>query len=189
MRKYILGFAVLLAVTILLIGCGTKTTVYPPQGQDSTPTQPTQTTTGSGQSSSDSGASNVPITTPNTLKQGDLPELKDCESDYAIGWIPNSCEFRNNNLKITLKAAGNSGIDGIVFYVVGPTEIKENLIDNTRVEAGGDQSYDFSVKDLEGDLGGSISKIFALPIKTMNGNDYACFNQRLIVIKDSACRG
>lgn len=192
MKKYIISFAIILVMAVLLIGCGQKTKVLPSQGD--APESPSDETsdaappeTGDSGAQTDDTETSAPEDTG--LEETEMEELKDCETEYAIGWIPNSCDFDGETFKITLKAVGDGGIDGVVFYVIGPTDIKKVLKDETDVASGDSHAYSFSVEELEDDVGGSIDDILALPVKNQGGKDYACFNQRLKVIKDLHCVG
>ncbi len=187
MKKYIIGFAILLVMAVILIGCAEKTTVLPPQGE--APDQEDEQAPPAAEP--DTAEDETPTTAPEEtgLEETQIEELKDCETDYAIGWVPNSCSFDGETFKITLKAVGKGGIDGIVFYVTGPTDRKVVLKDNTNVASEDSHAYSFDVSELEDDLGGSIDDILALPVKEVGGTDYACFNQRLKVIKDLHCVG
>jgi hypothetical protein len=190
MKKYIIGFAVLLAIAVFLIGCGTKTTIYPAQSQVTGPSTSAPAAPAATPRAAPSGASSEPEKSPSTPSvSGAINELKNCESAYGIGWVPNSCEYRADSFKVTLKAVGQNGISGIAFYVVGTNGVQKVLTDDTKVSYLQTQPYSFSISDLESKVGSKVQKILAMPIKSINGMDNACINQQLLIIKDEACRG
>jgi len=189
MKKYIIGFSVLLVIALFLAGCTQKTTVYPPQGQaPSTPSQPQAPAAAPGAAPSGAPSANAaPASTPG-LSEETFPELKNCESVYGIGWVPNSCTYGEDSFKVTLKAVGKSGISGIAFYITGINEVQKKMKDSTDVPYLGTQAYTFSISDLENKVGSKIKSILAMPLKDADGVENACFNQRLLIIKDEACR-
>jgi hypothetical protein len=189
MKNHIIAFSALLVVALLLAACQTTTRIYPPQGQPSQPAQPSapsQVTTPPA-SAANTASPAAPVTAP-AVNEVEMPEIKLCEDIYGIGWVPNSCRFEEGNVRITLKAVGKNGIDGIAFYIIGPSGVQKTLRDGTRVEQGAVQTYSFSTKTIEDKVGGKVGKIYALPIKKVNGQDNACFNHRLLIISAEACK-
>ena len=195
MKKYIIGFAVLIVISVFLVGCGTTTKIYPPQGQQATGSPTTSapstgvtstpaTTISGAPSSQPAAATSAPSASETTIS-----EIKMCESVYSIGWIPNSCEMSGDSLKIKIKASGQNGINGMVFYVTGINKVKKVFQDNAKASYNGVAEYSFSISDLESRVGSKIEDMEALPVKTVDGKDNACYNQRLLIIKDEACRG
>lgn len=195
MKKYIIGFAVLIVISIFLVGCGTTTKIYPPQGQQATGS-PTTSTPSAGATSTPaattSGASasqQAPETTSApSASESTISEIKMCESVYSIGWIPDSCEMSGDSLKIKLKAVGQNGINGMVFYVTGVNKVRKVFQDDAKASYNGVAEYTFSIAELESKVGSKIEDMEALPVKTVDGKDNACYNQRLLIIKDEACR-
>jgi len=181
MNKNMLLILVLLASVLLIAGCAGKTKIYQPQGQITTPAAQPQAGT------APSGAETA-VSAPGA-SEATMQESVKCESVYGIGWVPSSCQLQTGSFKVTLKAVGQNGIAGIAFYVTGTSGIRKVLRDDTKVNYGETQSYSFSTSDLEPKIGGKVQEILALPIKSTNGTDYACFNQRLLIIKDEACKG
>ena len=190
MKKYIIGFSVLLVVALFLAGCAQKTTVYPPQGQaPATQGQPQAPEAAPATAPAAMPSQNLtgPTSTPGA-SEGSILEVSNCESTYGIGWVPNSCLYSGGSFQITLKAVGKSGISGIAFYVTGVNGVISKLKDSTDVSYLGTQPYSFSIADLEAKVGGTIQSITAMPLKDVNGMENACFNQRLLVIKAETCR-
>ncbi len=190
MKKYIIGFAVLLVVSMFLVGCGTTTTIYPPQGQEATGSATPAASTPSTGTAAPAEPANLPATTSApSAAEAQVQEIKMCESVYSIGWIPNSCEMSGDNLKVRIKASGQNGISGMVFYVTGVNKVIKIFQDNTKADYNGVAEYSFSISDLESKVGSKIEEMTAFPVKTVDGKDNACFNQRLLIIKAEACRG
>ena len=197
MKKYIIGFAVLIVISVFLVACGTTTKIYPPQGQQATGTTPAASAPSAGATSAPGTVpSGVPSSQPAptttsapSASEGTIPEIRMCESIYGIGWMPNSCEMSGDSLKIRIKAVGQNGINGMVFYATGTNKVKKVFQDNTKADYNGVAEYSFSISDLESKVGSKIEEMTAFPVKTVDGKDNACFNQRLLIIKAEACRG
>jgi len=189
MKKYITGFLVLLFIAVFLVGCAPKTKVYQPQGQAPAvqPSSPAAVPSAAPSAAAESAPPEAAPSVP-TAVEATMPEIRNCESDYAIGWVPNSCTYSKDSFKIVLKAVGKNGIDGVAFYIIGKTGVQKILKDNTKVPYPGVQGYSFSITELESKVGGKIEQILALPIKNVDGVEKACYNHRLLIIKDEACR-
>ena len=189
MNKSMIMFFALLVSVVFIAGCAGKTTVYPPQGQVSTPAeQPAAAPSSSQPSAAPEAAPASPEPTVGT-SEGTILESTKCESDYGIGVVPGTCTFvATDVLKITLKAMGKHGIDGMVFYATGPTGTLKNLKDTTKVSTGQAQPYSLSLSDIEAKVGGNVDEILALPVKNANGTEYACYNQRVLIVSGGDCK-
>ncbi len=114
-------------------------------------------------------------------------EVKDCSIAYAIGYPKNKlltpCEIEGNQPTIQLAYSGNAdSLGGMWFKVTTADGDVKYLKDTRTVEKGETIKYSF-------DIGETIERVVAMPLITQNGEDKACLNQRLIVIKSTNCVG
>ena len=190
MKKQLIAFSVLIVLALFLAGCGAQTTIYPPQGQQGAPTTapsaPATAPASTPSSHTEEGSENAssPVTSSDTM-----PQVKLCNAQYGIGWVPGSCEIDANKFEVTLKASGSEGINGIAFYVNGSAGVTKIFKDSTKVSDGGTQLYSFSIPELESALGGKVEEVTAFPIANVNGVDSACINHRLLIISSESCKG
>ena len=179
-RSDMLLSVLMVSLLVIVTACAGTTKIYQPQGQITTPA----TAPAAAPATAPSAA---PAQTAAPELAATMPQDSKCESGYGIGWVPSSCTFDGTTFKVTLKAVGQNGIGGIAFYLEGATGNQKILTDSTKASYGQNQEYSFSVADIESQIG-NVEKITAMPIKNSGGTDYACFNQRLLIISNEACR-
>jgi len=137
------------------------------------------------QNTQQSSPSQAPI--KQELLEGKIPEVSNCSIDYALGYKSGSCDVSADNINLTLKASKGE-ISGVAFYITGASGKSAVLKDSTDLQAGSWKTYVFLVSELREKVDGPVSEILVLPIKDVDGQESACKNQRLLVIKDEGCR-
>ena len=119
--------------------------------------------------------------------EGRVPEISYCSIDYAVSYKAGSCAFSEESITLTLKAS-RAEISGMAFQVAGKSGKSYEFKDSTDVPINKWQSYVFSTADIRQKVDGQISSIVILPLTDVNGEEKACKNQRLLVIKEESCR-
>lgn len=102
-------------------------------------------------------------------------EVKMCPSERAIGYVPGTCAIDADSVSMTLKGQGKAGIEGIWFYMTGIDGKTSYWKDTTTGVQNEEVVFNVPAKN--------VKQLLALPM--IDGK--ACFNQRIIVVKDTNC--
>lgn len=167
----IIVIVIIVVILLLLRGCSTETDEQ---------TQPTVEAP-----KTEAPAKEDTATGPKVVS--DIPEIvRYCKEEYAIGWpetqIANPCTLDGNGAQVSLEYSGNGdSLPGLFFEVKTVSGTVTYLKDTRKIIQGDIMVYDIP------DIGGKIDSMLALPMIKEDGQDKACLNQRLIVIKATNC--
>lgn len=130
-------------------------------------------------------------TTTQIIKQNDIkqnePQIN--EKCRASAIIYGGCHWKDttkDKFELTIKSAARDLIKGVWFVVHGTNYTKyiertEDLVPESV------RTYSLSYAELKKECG-EIVKFEVLPIETINGTDYACYNQRTSFVPVNNCK-
>ncbi|MBW3023317.1 hypothetical protein KY308_04400 [Candidatus Woesearchaeota archaeon] len=185
MKKTIALIIVFAFLAAFLIGCKQEVIIQTQQSSEGNIQQITP------QPSASDETQEINVPTPTTaisdVKAGQVAEIEYCPIDYAIGYRPGSCDIAEGKLKLTFKPSG-TGISGMHFYFIGVSGQTFEMSESTDVSADRWKTYVFELVDIEAKIGGKVSDVLVVPLRDMDGQEKACKNQRLLVVRDQTCR-
>ncbi len=165
----IIVVVIIIAILLLMRGCAKEDIEQQPEVTPPTEQPPAET-----EPSGPEVVSDVPTT------------VRYCSIDYAIGWpeyqLADPCEIEGNEALVSLIYSGKAKkISGMWFEVTMMDGTKSYLKDTRDVNKG--EIVEYSIPD----MGQKIDTMLALPMIEEDGEDKACLNQRLLVVKATNC--
>lgn len=159
---YIVGVVILLVIIIVLIKSGKKET----------------------------GPADIGVTPPiEEIKVAEELELEgaieksDCGIGAAIGY--KACELLDNgDVKLTILHQGQDPLAGVIYYIYDESGEKIAEASSSGIVGGGaEASYILPINQYA-----AAKKAMIAPVINLDGADYICLNQGIMVIPSISCR-
>lgn len=111
---------------------------------------------------------------------------KKCSEGYVLGWpefeVNDPCVVESDSARISLKYSGNKdSLSGVWFKITTKNGDVRYMKDGRDLEKG--EVLEYSIPS----LGDDIENVLAMPLIEEGGEDKACLNQRLIIVKSTNC--